>query len=188
MMGAHRSKDGPPAADCEDITYRDATMDDRDSLVALGRASFDAAFGHLYETEDLVSFLHSTHSPEKVAAQIADRGVAYRLAFRRDRLVGYCKLIEGAQFGDHSDAKRPIALSQLYTDAASTGYGIGGALMDWALEEARARRKDAVQLSVWSENEGAQRFYQRYGFAKIADIEFWVGKHRDDEFLYEKRL
>ena len=188
MMGADRSKDGPPAADCEKIAYRDATMDDRDALVALGRASFDAAFGHLYRAEDLANFLHSAHSPEKVATQITDRNVAYRLALRGSRLIGYCKVVEGAQFGDHSDARRPIALSQLYTDPSSTGLGIGGALMEWALEEARTRRKDAIQLSVWSENEGAQRFYERYGFTKIADIDFYVGDHRDDEFLYELRL
>ncbi|RVQ67753.1 GNAT family N-acetyltransferase [Croceicoccus ponticola] len=163
-------------------------MDDRDALVALGRASFDAAFGHLYSAKNLASFLHSAHSPEKIAQQIADRNVVYRLAFRGERLVGYCKLVEGAQFGGHSDAARPIALSQLYTDAGSTGNGIGSGLMEWVLAEAKTRRADAIQLSVWAENLGAQRFYQRHGFAKIADIDFWVGDHRDDEFLYERKL
>ena len=76
----------------------------------------------------------------------------------------------------------------LYTQPDLTGQGIGAALMDWAIGEAVARGHDAIQLSVWSENAGAQRFYQRYGFAKIADIDFWVGQHRDDEFLFEKRL
>ena len=60
--------------------------------------------------------------------------------------------------------------------------------MDWAVEESIARGHDAIQLSVWSENFGGQRFYQRYGFAKIADIDFLVGEQVDDEFLYEKRL
>ena len=83
---------------------------------------------------------------------------------------------------------RPVALQQLYTDPARTGQGIGAALMDWALAEARALQADAVQLSVWSENVAAQRFYARYGFAKIADIDFFVGNHRDDEFLLELRL
>jgi ribosomal protein S18 acetylase RimI-like enzyme len=45
-----------------------------------------------------------------------------------------------------------------------------------------------MQLSVYSENLGAQRFYQRYGFEHVADIDFWVGNHRDDEFLYELKL
>ena len=60
--------------------------------------------------------------------------------------------------------------------------------MDWALAEARALGCDAVQLSVFSENFGAQRFYARYGFGKIADIEFWVGNHCDHEYLFERRL
>jgi hypothetical protein len=68
-----------------------------------------------------------------------------------------------------------------------TGHGLGAALMDWAIAEARAWRADALQLSVFSENFGAQRFYQRYGFDHVADIDFWVGNHRDDEFLYELR-
>ena len=60
--------------------------------------------------------------------------------------------------------------------------------MDWALGEARALDADAVQLSVWAENHAAQRFYARYGFGKIADIDFYVGSHRDEEFLFELRL
>ncbi|AKM11946.1 GNAT family N-acetyltransferase [Croceicoccus naphthovorans] len=180
------------AAGTDAITYREAEEGDRAALVALGRASFDAAFGHLYSSDDLNSFLHSVHSPEAVAAQIADRDVAYRLAFKGEKLVGYCKLAANKGFGEaaliNSQAKRPITLSQLYTDPAQTGRGIGAALMDWALAEAKSRRADAIQLSVWSENHDAQRFYARHGFTRIADIDFWVGKHRDDEFLYERML
>ena len=32
------------------------------------------------------------------------------------------------------------------------------------------------------------KLQQRYGFAKVADIAFWVGNHRDAEFLYELPL
>ncbi len=93
-----------------------------------------------------------------------------------------------SEFAQHSDAANPLALSQLYTAPGRTGEGIGAALMDWALGQARSLGADAVQLSVWSGNEGAQRFYARYGFAKIADIDFWVGNQRDEEFLFEMRL
>lgn len=60
--------------------------------------------------------------------------------------------------------------------------------MDWALAEARAGAHDAVLLSVWSGNHGAQRFYARYGFGKTADIHFRVGAQLDEEYLFEKRL
>src|SRR3546814_999440 len=69
-----------------------------------------------------------------------------------------------------------------------TGKGLGAQLMEWATGHALALACDAIQLSVWSGNEGAQRFYARYGFDKIADIEFWVGSQCDEEFLYELKL
>jgi ribosomal protein S18 acetylase RimI-like enzyme len=60
--------------------------------------------------------------------------------------------------------------------------------MDWIMDHARARGADEVQLSVWSGNPGAQRFYARYGFSKVADIHFMVGSHRDEEFLFARML
>jgi len=60
--------------------------------------------------------------------------------------------------------------------------------MDWVLEEARARGFEDVILSVWSGNFGAQRFYARYGFEKIADTFFMVGNQRDEEYLMGLRL
>jgi ribosomal protein S18 acetylase RimI-like enzyme len=62
---------------------------------------------------------------------------------------------------------------------------LGAALLDWAIGEARGWGADAVQLSVYSDNLGAQRFYRRNGFEHVADIDFWVGEQRDHEFLYE---
>ena len=79
-------------------------------------------------------------------------------------------------------------LSQLYCAGDMTGLGLGAALIEWAIAEARGWGADVLQLSVFSENFGAQRFYQRYGFTKVADIDFWVGNQRVDEFLYELTL
>ena len=60
--------------------------------------------------------------------------------------------------------------------------------MDWALTEARSRGADEIQLSVWSGNDGAQRFYARYGFVHVADVTFRVGSQLDDEFLLSLKL
>ncbi len=172
------------------MILRPATLEDGPSLATLGRESFCAAFAHLYRREDLDAFLTQAYSPDAVTEEIADEHHIHRLAVADDggRLLGFVKMRVPSPYGEHSDAAHPIALGQLYTQPDLTGLGIGAALMDWAIGEAVARGHDAIQLSVWSENTGAQRFYQRYGFAKIADIDFWVGQHRDDEFLFEKRL
>lgn len=171
-----------------DFRLRPARPSDTDALATLGRESFCAAFAHLYKPEDLDGFLATAYSLETIKREIADPQFVHRLADDGTRLLGYCKLQHGSHYSEHSDAKHPIALNQLYTQPDVTGRGVGASLMDWAIDEAHNRGCDAIQLSVWSGNFGAQRFYRRYGFAKIADIHFWVGSQCDEEFLFELRL
>lgn len=172
------------------MILRDAVAADAEALAKLGRDSFCHAFAHLYRPEDLAAFLHEAYSVAAVAAEIADPAIRHQLTEDApgSGLTAYIKVKQPSPYGEHSDAANALCLGQLYTDPAHTGQGLGAALMDWCLALARSRGCDAVQLSVWSENYGAQRFYQRYGFAKIADIDFWVGEQRDEEFLYELRM
>ena len=167
---------------------RRATNADAAALAALGRDSFVAKFGALYRPEDLRTFLEQSHADSVVADQIADPKMRIMLAEGDGELAGYCKLWMDCGWPDHARGQNVVELVQIYTAAAATGRRIGAALMDWALAEARDFGADEIQLSVWSGNDGAQRFYRRYGFEKIADIDFWVGKQRDDEFLFAKML
>lgn len=170
------------------MILRPATLADAPALAKLGADTFVAAFGHLYRPEDLAAFLAEVHDEAAVAAEIAGDECTHRLVEADGALVAFCKLRHPTKFGAYSDARDPIELGQLYALPAFTGSGIGAQLMDWALEVARAGGHDAVLLSVYAENFGAQRFYQRYGFGKIADITFKVGEHLDPEYLYELKL
>jgi diamine N-acetyltransferase len=172
------------------MILRPASLDDVPALVALGRESFTDAFGPLYAPKDLAAFLDEHRAPAKFAAQIASPDIAVTVADDGGALLGYCLTAFGARFDERPEPHpaRPCVLSQLYCAGAATGRGIGSALMEDALARARRRGCDAVQLSVYCENFGGQRFYERYGFEKVADIGFWVGNQRDDEFLLELRL
>lgn len=170
------------------MIFRPATPADAPALAKLGADTFVAAFGHLYRPEDLAAFLAEVHDEAAVAAEIAGDECTHRLVEHAGALVAFCKLRHPTKFGEYSDARDPIELGQLYALPGHTGHGIGAKLMDWALEIARAGGHDAVLLSVYAENFGAQRFYQRHGFGKIADITFKVGDHLDPEYLYELKL
>ena len=167
---------------------RPALLDDTAALAELGRSSFCAAFEHLYRPNDLRAFLERVYSEETVAQEIADPTIVHCLAEENGALAGFVKMRAPSWYAEDTDAADPIALGQLYTDPARTGQGIGAMLMNWALDHAQDRGHDSIQLSVWSENLGAQRFYRRYGFAKVKDIEFWVGEQCDHEFLFELRI
>ncbi len=172
------------------MILRPASFSDLDELVAVGRQTFTDAFGHHYSPADLAAFLDDWRSPERIAGTIADGDTAVMVAQVDDEIVAYCTTVFGKGFAERPKPRpaNPAFLSQLYCMQAATGLGIGAALMEDVLDQSRRRRCDAVQLSVWSENLRAQRFYARYGFEKVADIDFWVGNHRDDEFLLERTL
>ena len=170
------------------MDLRPACPADAPALAELGQRSFTVKFGHLYRPEDLHAFLSDSHSEAKVAKEIADPQMRIMLAEDDGRLLGYCKLVMVCGWPEHARGSRVIELKQLYTDPEVTGRGIGARLMDWAMDEARGFGADEIQLSVWSENLGAQKFYARYRFEKVADIHFMVGEQRDEEFLFARMV
>jgi ribosomal protein S18 acetylase RimI-like enzyme len=170
------------------VRLRPALPADVPALARLGRDSFVAKFGTLYTPQDLAAFLEQTHAEPAVAVELANPERRYCLAEIDGRLVGYAKLGLACPWPDYARGAKAIEIKQFYTAPDMAGNGIGAALMDWSLGQARAEEADEIQLSVWSGNDGAQRFYARYGFEKVADITFRVGEQLDDEFLFSLLL
>lgn len=170
------------------MRLRPATPTDALALGRFGRHAFVAAFGHCYASADLDPFLERVYGEAGVRADLADPLIRIQLAVDDAGIAGFCKIRLSPGWPEHARGRNPVQLSQLYVDPARTGQEIGARLMDWALAASREHGADEVQLSVWSENFGGQRFYQRRGFAMVADIEFWVTNHRDEELLFSLLL
>ena len=171
-----------------ELILRGATTADIPALSRLATDSFVAKFGHMYRPEDLSAFLSESYAEPAIAAELANPDRLYRLAERDGALLAYCKLGLSCSFPEFARGSNVLELKQLYALAQATGMGVGGALMDWAMSEFAAREADEVQISVFSGNVDAQRFYQRYGFEKVADVTFQVGAQIDAEFLFAKLL
>ena len=171
-----------------ELILRAASAADIPALSRLAIDSFVAKFGDMYRPEDLSAFLSESYSEPAIAAELANPDRLYRLAERDGGLVAYCKLGLSCSFPEFARGSNVLELKQLYALSQATGMGIGGALMDWAMAEFAARGADEVQISVFSGNLDAQRFYQRFGFEKVADVTFQVGAQIDAEFLFAKLL
>lgn len=61
---------------------------------------------------------------------------------------------------------RTLYVDDLCVDKAARGSGVGRALMQKAVEEARARGCYNLDLNVWACNEDAIRFYEKIGMQK----------------------
>jgi diamine N-acetyltransferase len=170
------------------ITFRTPNIADASALAKLGAASFVDAFGHLYSAENLNAFLSATYSVDTVAAELSSSQRVFRVAEDGQQLIGFCKLGLDLDFDIDLAGRRGLTLKQLYLVGTRTGTGVGGALIAWAIDEARSRSFDDIVLSVWSGNVEAQRFYRRHGFEKIGETIFRVGDHIDEEFLFGLQL
>jgi len=171
-----------------ETTLRAATAADAPAISQLASEAFIAKFGHLYSKENLNRFLAESLSEAAIAAELAHPQRLWQVTDDGTRLTGFCKLSLNCGFPQHARGNKVMELKQLYTAADATGQGLGARLMDWAMARFVALGADEAQLSVYSENHGAHRFYQRYGFDKVADITFTVGDHVDPEFLFARML
>ncbi|KHL24348.1 hypothetical protein PK98_09680 [Croceibacterium mercuriale] len=169
---------------------RRAIPADAAALAAFAGKAFDAAFAHLYPPADLAQFHAESRSVGKYAAALADPDTRVALVEDGGEILAYALIIMGGHFPDRPapQPQRPVLLSQLYCAGHTTSQGLGARLLDWSVSEAEGWGADAIQLSVYSGNHGAQAFYRRHGFTHVGDTHFWVGQTCDDEFLYERAL
>jgi GNAT superfamily N-acetyltransferase len=166
------------------FAVRRASAADAEELAHLAKTTFTETFGHLYPPDDLASFVQS-YTPAACLENLADSRMAYWLLRAAGRpaagfaLAGYCKL--------------PVAnleptageLRQLYVRATHQAQGLGTLLFETALAWLEERYLP-LYIGVWSKNLGAQRFYGRYGFVKVGEYGFPVGRTVDREFILRR--
>ena len=74
-------------------------------------------------------------------------------------------------------------ICRLYVHPDYQGAGLAQQMMQRMLESAA---NQTLYLSVYHENLRAQRFYQRHGFRKIGEYDYFVGDHIDREWIMQR--
>jgi diamine N-acetyltransferase len=163
-----------------EISYRNATAADAALLSRIGAESFTETFGHLYAPENLAAFLLN-HSVENWAKELNDPRYTIRLAEQDGVAAGFAKL--GPPGLPFEVTGPTVELKQFYVLKPWQGAGVAQALMQWVMDEARARGAGQLFLSVFVDNHRAQRFYARYGFEQVGTYAFMVGSHADEDLI-----
>jgi diamine N-acetyltransferase len=166
-------------------TYRDAVAADAETLAAFARDTWVATFGHLYPPHDLRAYLTAKYGADIQRREIADGGTRYVLAFDEAGLVGYCMM--GA-LEMPVDDPNGLELHRLYLHQRAKGAGVADALLEEAIAWARGKGASALYLSVWENNERAQRFYRRFGFEDHSEWDFMVGETADRDLIWKLTL
>ena len=154
---------------------RRATPEDATALSVLGAATALETYTAMLPGADLLHFCAHRHSPAQYATLLNDPDCAVWIAEAAlGAPVGYVVLVpaslplEGPRPGDYE-------VQRIYVLHPFHRTGLGYALMELAVAEARARGAARLVLGMHNDNTRALAFYRRQGFEVIAARKFVVG-------------
>ncbi len=172
-----------------EATIRIATEADAATLAALGRETFIETwvetFAMGYSPEDLAAYLAAQFDIGHIGELLRASDTQWLLAEVDGVAVAYA--YSGSCGLPHADARRENGeLKRLYVRRAQQGTGLGRALLERALAWIGERFEGPVWLGVWSGNLKAQKLYRAYGFDKVGEYDYPVGRTMDREFIFRK--
>jgi diamine N-acetyltransferase len=168
------------------LIIRRATVADAATLARITEQTFTETFGHLYPPEDLAEYVRGNCTPESCRNLLEDpKLAAWFIGAEGAAPVGYATAA-GCKLPVENREPNAGEVRQLYVLATHQNQRLGAKLLDVALAWLVEQKFSPLYIGVWSQNHGAQRFYGRYGFRKVGEYGFPVGKTVDHEFILKR--
>jgi ribosomal protein S18 acetylase RimI-like enzyme len=179
------------------VAVRVATPDSIDiaELAAVAARTFPLACPPSATRTDIASFVDANLSAARFGEHLANPQRLILTASQDNRIVGYAMLIRGV--GDDPDVRRAVRvrpaveLSKMYVLPnyhGNHGAGVSTALMEAALAGAAEWGAGCVWLGVNQENQRAQQFYKKCGFAVNGTRTFQLGAHGENDYVMVRQL
>ena len=169
------------------LRIRGGCADDAALLSELGERTFSETFAADNSPENMSAYLTVAFNPEQQAAELADQNSSFRIAEANGVAVGYAMLRSG-NVPEAVTGKKPIELVRLYVSRESLGSGVGAALMQACIADARQAGYDTIWLGVWEHNTRAQAFYRKWNFDKVGTHVFQLGDDLQTDFLMQRSV
>jgi diamine N-acetyltransferase len=156
-------------------------------LAELGARTFSETFAPDNSPADMADYLASAFTPSQQAAELADSNSLFLIAEKDGVALGYAMLRSGNVLESVSGDK-PIEVVRLYVSQASLGSGVGAALMQACIDEAKQRGHKTLWLGVWEHNARAQAFYRKWNFTEIGTHIFQLGDDPQTDILMQRAV
>ncbi len=169
------------------LVIRRGKTQDAELLAELGARTFSDTFAADNTPEDMTAYLASAFSATQLASELADPQSTFQIADAEGVAVGYAMLRSGNVLGAITN-DNPIELVRLYVSRESLGSGVGAALMQSCISEARTKGYRTLWLGVWEHNHRAQAFYRKWGFHEVGTHVFQLGEDAQTDILMERSV
>lgn len=164
------------------LTYRKCTGPDLETLVAISRETFVAAFEKDNNPDDFQEYIKKAFALDKLASELNNEESLFYFVYEDNLLVGYFKLNVGSAQTDVHDPDT-IEIERIYVLAALQGKKIGEKMLGEIINLAQEMGKSYVWLGVWERNTKAIRFYQKHQFRKFGEHPYYIGNDKQTDWL-----
>jgi ribosomal protein S18 acetylase RimI-like enzyme len=169
-----------------------ATASDLDDLADVAAVTFPLACPPSATAENVAAFIAAHLSRTRFAEYLSDQERVVLCAHEHGRMLGYAMLIRGviadADVQQAVPLRPAVELSKMYVLPDAHGAGAATALMAAALDRAGGLGAACVWLGVNQQNQRAQRFYAKHGFAPGGTKTFRLGEGLEHDYVMVRPL
>lgn len=169
------------------LVIRHGKAEDAALLAELGARTFSETFAADNTPQDMAAYLAGSFSLDQQAAKLADPHSLFQIAEVNGVAVGYAMLRSG-NAPNSVTGDKPIELVRLYVSRESLGNGVGAALMQACIDEAKRRGYETLWLGVWERNHRAQAFYRKWNFQEAGTHLFQLGDDPQTDILMQRSV
>ncbi len=151
------------------MRVREASATDIPIIQAIAHATWPVSYAAMISPAQIAYMLDLMYSTVALEEQLGPKGHRFLLAEQDGQAIGFAGF-------EHAYQGAPrTRLHKLYVLPAVKGSGVGHALLEAVLNEARAAGDTAVELNVNKYN-AAREFYLRHGFTIERDEVLDIGR------------
>ena len=169
------------------LYIRRARIEDANLLAELGAQTFAETFTENNTPENMAAYLADSFNREKLTAELTDPLSLFFIAEVGGHAAGYAKLHAGEAL-QGVEGQKPVELVRLYVSRKWLGRGVGQALMQRCMDEARAMGFQTIWLGVWEHNSRALAFYRKWNFHEVGEHIFQLGSDPQRDILMQRAI
>ena len=140
------------------MDFREATLDDIDSIQRVARASWHKAHGPILGENAVEKLLDRWYSRDRLEESIGREDAIMFVAIDDSEVVGF------TQGGPTEDGPADAAVDAIYALPDYWGEGVGTELLNRLFDIFRTDDYESVWLTVMADNDVGRSFYDKHDF------------------------
>ena len=167
------------------ISIRQCLINELDTLQRIGYETFDETFRPINSPETMDKYLQEAFSMKKLSEELSSTYCKFYFIYLDNVLVGYLKINDAPAQSDINDPES-MEVERIYVRKEHKGKGLGKVLMDYALQQAKEKKKNYVWLGVWENNVNVIVFYEKMEFKQAGQHLFQIGNELQSDLIMKK--